>query len=134
MQALTLLNLCVPAVDSPIATVHAPQSPEAQPSLVPVWAKCSRNKVKMLVSGETSHRWGVPLSRNAIVAMPNSIVIVLTDRSIYVELGTKRPTLQVFDRCTGVAQACLKCQLLGQLIYPLTLLRNTVNDRRIRDS
>jgi len=58
MQAFALVKLCVPAVGSPIATVQAPQSPDAQPSLVPVWAKCSRSSVKMLVSGETLHRWG----------------------------------------------------------------------------
>jgi len=34
---------------------------------------------------------------------------MLTDRSIWVELGTKRRTLQVFAHCTGVGQAGEKC-------------------------
>src|SRR5262249_29517219 len=54
MHALTVRMQTLPPASSPRTTVHAPQSPSAHPSLVPLRRRSSRRKLRTDFDGLTS--------------------------------------------------------------------------------
>ena len=82
---------------SPITTVHAPQSPSLQPSLVPFRPRVSRSQsrsVRVGLSPETCT--GVPFNRNATVIRLSAAVSPVGALCVVARCGVKRPTRPFF--------------------------------------
>ena len=94
MQALTPSYLSPPAPSRPTSTVQAPQSPSAQPSLVPV-SRCARR------------RWSSSVSEARTALSPTSRSLSRNRISVRVVMRSSPGPSSVLPRCrlVGVVEA-----------------------------